>query len=103
MWARGPDRFPSPLRRNIAGAKWWGSILRRPTWTLRTSGHRVIANQVQVGDAQQIEFPEASFDRSLALLVINFIPDARKAVREMRRVTKPEDGWPPASGTMTKA
>jgi ubiquinone/menaquinone biosynthesis C-methylase UbiE len=43
----------------------------------------------QIGDAQQLEFPNAVFDRCLSLLVVNFIPDARKAVSEMRRVTQP--------------
>ena len=42
-----------------------------------------------VGDAQQLDFPDASFDASLSLLVINFIPDPKKALFELRRVTKP--------------
>jgi SAM-dependent methyltransferase len=42
----------------------------------------------QVGDAQQMNFPDAAFDRSLSLLVVNFIPDAHKAVDEMSRVTR---------------
>ena len=44
----------------------------------------------EVGDAQQMRFPAASFGRTLSLLVVNFIPDARKAVGEMARVTKPK-------------
>lgn len=43
----------------------------------------------EVGDAQQMRFDAASFTRTLSLLVVNFIPDAPKAVREMRRVTRP--------------
>ncbi len=43
----------------------------------------------QVGDAQDLRFPEESFEASLSLLVFNFIPDPRKALREVRRVTKP--------------
>lgn len=43
----------------------------------------------EVGDAQNLRLPDKSVDASLASLVINFIPDARKAVSEMRRVTKP--------------
>jgi SAM-dependent methyltransferase len=43
----------------------------------------------QVGDAQQLQFPGASFDACLSLLVFNFIPDAAKALREVIRVTKP--------------
>lgn len=46
-------------------------------------------SQFEVGDAQQMRFATASFDRTLSLLVVNFIPDAHKAVREMMRVTKP--------------
>jgi SAM-dependent methyltransferase len=42
----------------------------------------------QVGDAQQLHFPDATFDASLSLLVFNFIPDPRKAVLEVRRVTR---------------
>ena len=41
------------------------------------------------GDAQQLHFADASFDASLSLLVFNFIPDPRKALREVCRVTKP--------------
>ncbi|MGH7873435.1 MAG: class I SAM-dependent methyltransferase [Candidatus Binatia bacterium] len=41
------------------------------------------------GDAQKLPFPDASFDRCLALLVMSFIPDAPEAAREMRRVTRP--------------
>jgi SAM-dependent methyltransferase len=44
----------------------------------------------EVGDAQQMRFARASFDRTLSLLVVNFIPDARKALGEMVRVTKPK-------------
>lgn len=43
----------------------------------------------EVGDAQQLHFPVASFDACLSLLVFNFIPDAKKALLELRRVTKP--------------
>lgn len=42
----------------------------------------------EVGDAQQLRFPAASFDRTLSLLVLNFVPDPRKAVAEMQRVTR---------------
>ena len=43
----------------------------------------------EVGDAQQLRFPDASFDAALSLLVFNFIPDPKKALSELRRVTKP--------------
>ena len=42
----------------------------------------------QVGDAQQMDFADGTFDRTLSLLVVNFIPDANRAVDEMKRVTR---------------
>lgn len=44
----------------------------------------------EVGDAQNLQFGDASFDKTLALLVMNFIPDHNKAIAEMRRVTRPQ-------------
>jgi SAM-dependent methyltransferase len=44
----------------------------------------------EIGDAQQMRFDTATFDRTLSLLVVNFIPDVRKAMGEMKRVTKPK-------------
>lgn len=44
----------------------------------------------EVGDAQTLKFQDGSFDSTLALLVMNFIPDHEKAIREMRRVTRPQ-------------
>jgi SAM-dependent methyltransferase len=43
----------------------------------------------EMGDAQQLRFSDASFDAALSLLVFNFIPDSKKALLELRRVTKP--------------
>ena len=44
----------------------------------------------EVGNAEALKFNDASFDNTLALLVMNFVPDHRKAVTEMRRVTRPQ-------------
>jgi SAM-dependent methyltransferase len=41
------------------------------------------------GDACTLPFPDAFFDHALSCLVLQFIPDADRAVREMRRVTRP--------------
>ncbi|HEX9760721.1 MAG TPA: methyltransferase domain-containing protein [Candidatus Acidoferrales bacterium] len=41
------------------------------------------------GDAQQLPFRQHSFDVCLSCLVLNFIPDAARAVGEMRRVIRP--------------
>jgi SAM-dependent methyltransferase len=43
----------------------------------------------EVGDAQALRLPDASFDRTISLLVLNFVPDPERALREMIRVTKP--------------
>jgi SAM-dependent methyltransferase len=45
--------------------------------------------EFQVGDACALPFPDATFDHALSLLVLQFIPEADRAVREMRRVTRP--------------
>jgi len=42
----------------------------------------------ETGDAQNLRYGDASFDQTMALLVMNFIPDHDKAVAEMRRVTR---------------
>jgi SAM-dependent methyltransferase len=42
----------------------------------------------QVGDAQQMPFPDRSFDAAVSLLVFNFIPDPRKALLEVSRTVK---------------
>jgi len=44
---------------------------------------------IQQGDACAIPFPDGRFDRALSLLVLHFVPDAGKAVAEMRRVVRP--------------
>ena len=43
----------------------------------------------QLGDALNLPYPDDSFDRCMALLVMDHIPDAPKGAAEMRRVTKP--------------
>jgi SAM-dependent methyltransferase len=43
----------------------------------------------EVGDACALTFEDASFDHTLSMLVLQFIPGAETAVREMRRVTRP--------------
>ena len=47
-------------------------------------------------DARALPFPAASFDRAFSMLVLQFIPDADRAVAEMCRVVRP-------GGTVTAA
>ena len=44
---------------------------------------------LEVGDAQQLPYPDSTFDKSLSLLVIQFVPDPPRVIAEMRRVTRP--------------
>jgi ubiquinone/menaquinone biosynthesis C-methylase UbiE len=50
-----------------------------------------IAQQVNfpVADAQALPFADSTFDAVSSALVLNFIPDRRRALSEMRRVTRP--------------
>jgi SAM-dependent methyltransferase len=43
----------------------------------------------QAADACAIPFPDSNFDLKLSLLVLAFIPEPQRAVREMVRVTRP--------------
>ena len=43
----------------------------------------------EVGDACALDYPTARFDRTLALLVLHFVPQPERAIAEMRRVTAP--------------
>ncbi|MBI4205448.1 MAG: methyltransferase domain-containing protein [Betaproteobacteria bacterium] len=47
-------------------------------------------SRFEIGDAQALQFKDGSFDQTMALLVMNFIPDHNKAIAEMRRVTRPD-------------
>lgn len=42
----------------------------------------------RTGDAQRMEFAAGEFDACLSLLVLNFIPDPDRALREILRVTR---------------
>jgi len=42
----------------------------------------------EAGDAQALRQRDASFDHTMSLLVMNFVPDHEKALNEMRRVTR---------------
>jgi ubiquinone/menaquinone biosynthesis C-methylase UbiE len=54
--------------------------------TRRNTDPRISIRQ---GDACALPFERDAFDRALALLVLHFVPEAAKAVAEMRRVVRP--------------
>jgi SAM-dependent methyltransferase len=45
--------------------------------------------QFMVGDAQALQFADATFDKTVSQLVLNFVPAREKALDEMVRVTRP--------------
>ena len=44
---------------------------------------------IRQADACNLPFEDGAFDRALSLLVLHFVPEAGKAVSEMRRVVRP--------------
>ena len=44
---------------------------------------------VRQGDAEALPFPDAGFDAALSQLVLQFVTDPEKAIREMARVVRP--------------
>jgi len=44
----------------------------------------------EVGNAMDMSFQDSSFDHVISGLVLNFIPEPEKALREMKRVTAPD-------------
>ena len=52
----------------------------------RNTDPRITISQ---GDVCALPFQDGTFDRSLALLVLHFVPESQQAVAEMKRVVKP--------------
>src|SRR5918992_3870029 len=64
------------------------------------------AADVREGVAEELPWPDGSFDATLSCLVIGFMTDADQGVREMARVTRPDGTvsacmWDVAGGGMT--
>lgn len=72
----------------------------------RVRRHRLDNVELHAMDAQALDFPDASFDKIVALYVASVVPDAAAMMRELRRVCRPggqivvvnhfshERGWP---------
>ena len=48
-----------------------------------------VDGRFEVGDALALPFPDDAFDRTLSMLVLNFVPDPAAALQQMIRVTRP--------------
>jgi SAM-dependent methyltransferase len=61
-----------------------------PEYVAQASSQNTDARvRFEVGDAGALRLPDAAFDTTLSLLVLNFVPDRQRALSEMIRVTKP--------------
>jgi SAM-dependent methyltransferase len=60
-----------------------------PYVTRAQQRHRAGRIRFAVGDARHLPFAGDTFDRTLSLLILNFVPDPAGAVTEMSRVTRP--------------
>ena len=60
-----------------------------PYVAMARARHQKPRVRFEVGDAQHLPFGDASFDWTLSLLILNFMPDPEKALTEMVRVTRP--------------
>jgi SAM-dependent methyltransferase len=60
-----------------------------PYVTRARQRHRAGRIRFAVGDARHLPFAGDTFDRTLSLLILNFVPDPAQAVTEMSRVTRP--------------
>jgi ubiquinone/menaquinone biosynthesis C-methylase UbiE len=59
--------------------------------TMRRAGERGIANiQPRQGDARELPYDDATFDAAYLVTVLGEIPDQERALKELRRVIKPD-------------
>lgn len=60
-----------------------------PSPMLEAAAERVPAAELRQGSAEELPWPDDSFDAAIAQLVIHFMEDPAKGVAEMARVTRP--------------
>ena len=83
----GPGGLTSELT-NLVGADHVAAIDPAPQFAAATAARNPGAD-VRVGVAEDLPWPDDSFDAVLSSLVIAFMQDADAGVREMLRVTRP--------------
>ena len=90
MWAPAPDRLAAAVEAGMPASEIVGIDPSAAFIAYAQKNAKSTRAHFEVGDAQALKFKDASFDQTLALLVMNFIPDHGKAIAEMRRVTRPQ-------------
>jgi SAM-dependent methyltransferase len=66
-----------------------GVDLSEPYIELARRNNRYPRITYSIGDACDLPFADASFDRVLSLLVLHFVPEPQRAIAQMRRVARP--------------
>jgi len=70
----------------VTGLDYVPELIERAKWRAEANGQEV---DFVVGDAQELPFPDNSFDVILSVYGVQFAPDQEKAASEMLRVCKP--------------
>ena len=73
----------------VTGIDYVPELIERAKARAQANGQAV---DFRVGDAQDLPFPDDSFDVVLSVYGVQFAPDQRRAARELLRVCKP-GGW----------
>ena len=76
--------YPPQVR--LTGVEWSQPMLDIAARRAHELGRQV---DLRLGDAQALEFPDASFDTVVCTFSLCGIPDDRQAIREMDRVLRP--------------
>ncbi|HEX5598112.1 MAG TPA: methyltransferase domain-containing protein [Micromonosporaceae bacterium] len=77
-------RYPADVR--LTGVEWSPAMLQAARERARNLGREV---ELRLGDAQALDFADASFDTVVCTFSLCAIPDERKALQEMARVLRP--------------
>ncbi|MBI5292222.1 MAG: class I SAM-dependent methyltransferase [Chloroflexi bacterium] len=62
---------------------------RRAVEAARVAAPYALTADIRLGDAQALEFPDASFDTAVATFVFCSVPDPIRGLRELKRVVRP--------------
>jgi SAM-dependent methyltransferase len=84
----GTGSLAAAVAANAPGSRVVGVDRSESYVAVARARHQSQRMRFEVGDAQQLPFQDASFDRTLSLLILNFVPDPQKALTEMIRVTR---------------
>jgi SAM-dependent methyltransferase len=83
----GPGGLTTEVAKRVGGAEHVAAIDPAPQFAA-ACGERHPGADVRVGVAEDLPWPDDSFDAALSSLVIAFMQDADKGVHEMMRVTR---------------